>query len=467
MRDEMAFIGREHELGKLKDFYRSKTDNFAIVYGRRRVGKSELLRHSLISGDLPFVFLQCKGTGIRSNIDDLMAQAAEAFGLPDLRPHDLEAALKMLFELMKNRPGILVLDEYPYLRDLLPGCDTLIQYLVDFYRSGGLKLVICGSYLDVMKGISEYKSPLYGRSGLTLHLEPMDYLDSARFYPDFSNEDKVRLFSVFGGIPYYNAKIDSSMSVRENVIRLLASKDAVLANEASYLLMMEISKVSNAERVFEAIAAGAQKFSDILGKTSFSSSPALADTLKRLVDMGFLRKVCPVNDEGNRKKIRYAFDDNLMDFYFRYIYRNQSRQTLLTADQFYQRYIADDFETGYVPRHFELIVRQFLIRENKAGRMDPPFFKIGPYWYDLSQERRNGEFDVVTEDDEGWISWECKFRSSPMTQESVEQEISQVRASPLPAKRFGFVSRAGFKDVREAPDRRFFTLGDVYAGLDV
>ena len=147
---------------------------------------------------------------------------------------------------MKDRRGILVLDEYPYLRELLPGCDSFIQYLVDENRGAGLKLVLCGSYLDVMKGMLEYKSPLYGRAGLNLHVEPMDYFDSALFYPTFSDEDKVRLYSVFGGVPFYNAKIDGNLSVRENIIRLLTSKDAVLANEVSYLLMLEISKISNA-----------------------------------------------------------------------------------------------------------------------------------------------------------------------------------------------------------------------------
>lgn len=461
----MPFVGREHELRKLQDFYHSRSENFAIVYGRRRVGKSELLRHSLIHGDLPFVFLQCRGTGVQSNLDDLMAQAADAFGVPRMRPTDPETALKTLFELMQNRPAVLVLDEYPYLRDLLPGCDTLLQYLVDSYKTGGLKLVVCGSYLDVMKGMSEYKSPLFGRAALNLHLEPMDYLDSAKFYPGFSNEDKVRLFSVFGGVPYYNAKIDPSQSVRENVIRLLSDKDAVLANEAFYLLRLEISKISNAERVLEAMASGALKFSDILGKTAFSSSPALADTLNRLVAMGFLRKVCPINDQGNRKKTRYAFKDHLMDFYFRFIYRNQSRQAVLTAEHFYQRYINDDFETDYVPRHFERIVQQFLLRESKAGRIDPPILQIGSYWYDIPQERRNGEFDVVTEDDEGWVTYECKFKASPMTQEAVEQEIAQVKASDLPVRRFGFVSRVGFANVRQSPDRRFFTLEDLYRDL--
>ena len=309
----MAFYGREKELQQLKTFFHSDRENLAVVYGRRRVGKSELLRASLCSDDIPFVFLQCRTTSLKSNVDDLMLLARSEFGLPDLKFDDVESAFKYIYAAMKDRRGILVLDEYPYLRELLPGFDSFIQYLVDENRGAGLKLVLCGSYLDVMKGMLEYKSPLYGRAGLNLHVEPMDYFDSALFYPTFSDEDKVRLYSVFGGVPFYNAKIDGNLSVRENIIRLLTSKDAVLANEVSYLLMLEISKISNAERVFETIANGITKFTDILAKSGFSSSPALVDILKKLVEMGLLKKVTPINDENNRKKTCYKINDNLIN----------------------------------------------------------------------------------------------------------------------------------------------------------
>ena len=458
----MAFYGREKELQQLKNFFHSDRENLAVVYGRRRVGKSELLRASLCSDDIPFVFLQCRTTSLKSNVDDLMLLARSEFGLPDLKFDDIESAFKYIYAAMKDRRGILVLDEYPYLRELLPGCDSFIQYLVDENRGAGLKLVLCGSYLDVMKGMLEYKSPLYGRAGLNLHVEPMDYFDSALFYPTFSDEDKVRLYSVFGGVPFYNAKIDGNLSVRENIIRLLTSKDAVLANEVSYLLMLEISKISNAERVFETIANGITKFTDILAKSGFSSSPALVDILKKLVEMGLLKKVTPINDENNRKKTSYKINDNLINFYYRYVFKYQSRLSVFPAEKVFDAYIADDFETKYVPKAFEEIVKQFLIRENLAGRIEPPFFKIGSFWYDLPKLRKNGEFDVVTQDDDGYAAYECKFKGHPMTEAQVEQEIEQVKASPLPATRFGFVARSGFENVSAAPDRRFYSLADLY-----
>ena len=194
---KMSFFGREKELQFLKDFYHDERENLAVVCGRRRVGKSELLRASLCGGDLPFVFLQCRTTSIQGNVDDLLQLARTEFGLPDLHLNDLEGALKAICAFMKGRRGVLVLDEYPHLRGLLPGCDAVIAHLLDAHRDSGLKLVLCGSSLEVMKALTEERSPLKGKVGLNLHVEPMDYLDSALFYPGFSNEDKVRLYSWF------------------------------------------------------------------------------------------------------------------------------------------------------------------------------------------------------------------------------------------------------------------------------
>ena len=463
----MPFFGRKKEFGLLKDFYHDQRENLAVVCGRRRVGKSELLRASLGGGDLPFVFLQCRTTSIQSNVDDLMQLARTEFGLPELHLSDLEGALKAIFGFMEGRRSVLVLDEYPHLRGLLPGCDAVIAHLLDAYRDSGLKLVLCGSSLEVMKALTEERSPLKRKVGLNLHVEPMDYFDSALFYPDFSNEDKVRLYSVFGGMPFYNAKIDSSLSVRDNIIRLLAAPDAVLADEVGYLLMSEISKTSSAERVFEALAGGAVRFSEILEASQFSSSPALVDILKKLVGMELLRKVSPINDEHNKKRATYGFNDNLFHFHYRYVFRHQSRLKVWPAERVWDECMAEDFEFRYVPTVFEDIVKQFLLRENQAGRMEAPFFKIGSYGLDLPKERRRCEFGVVTEGAGGFAAYECDFQERPLTEAQVAEKIERVKASPLPAHRFGFVARAGFDHVLEGADRRFYDLDDLYRGRRV
>lgn len=458
----MIFYGRDNELSKLDDFYRSEKEHLGIICGRRRVGKSELLRKSLASGTIPFVFLQCRRTSEESNVIDFCQQAQSNLKLHQVQAVNFEAALRILYAVPLKQPVVIVLDEYPYLRELIPGLDSLIQYFIDTNPDSQIKWLLCGSYLDVMQGLVEYKSPLYGRASLFIKLEPMNYWDSSRFYSNYSFEDRLRIYSVFGGIPFYNARIDSSLSVKENILRLILNKDAVLINEVSYLLMMEVSKIDRAENVFEIMSNGYTKFTDIFQRSGLASSALLANVLTKLVNIGFLKKVSPINDEHNKKKIRYKFSDPLIDFYFRYVFKNLSKLSVISAERLWDISIRDDFESQYVPKYFEEITKQFLIKENLSNRIEPPFFKIGSYWYDSPNEKKNGEFDVVTEDSEGFVCYECKFKNQPMTAGDIEKEIAQVQASPLPCQRFGFVSRAGFHGKIDNPNVRLFTLADLY-----
>ena len=190
--------------------------------------------------------------------------------------------LKYIFELSVKEKIILVLDEYPYLRENIKGMDSILQSLVDKYKdTSKLTLIILGSYVEVMRSLLEHSNPLYGRVDLTIDLKQMDYYESAYFYPNFSVEDKVRIYSVFGGIPYYNRLIDDSKSVKDNIIELIASSGARLENEVSMYLNAEISKITNANEVFEALSRGYTRYSDILSQSHVSSGPTLVDVLDK------------------------------------------------------------------------------------------------------------------------------------------------------------------------------------------
>jgi len=324
---------------------------------------------------------------------------------------------------------------------------------VEDYYDGVIKQCHCleevkltqlrGDY-SVMKELLAKQNPLYGRIDLTLNLKPMDYYESALFYPAFSDEDKVRIYSVFGGIPYYNRLIDGKKSVRENIIELIASPGARLENEVSMYLSSEISKITNANEVFEALAKGFSRYKDILDQSHVSSGPALVDVLDKLIRMDVVDKITPINDENNRKKSGYFISDNLSLFYYKYIFRNSSRMNIMDSDIFYDRYIAEDFETKYVPKVFEDVCRQYLIRRNRKGLMDEIFEKIGKYYYDDPVAKKNGEFDIVTQDDKGYIFYEAKFRKEPVTEQMIREEICQVEQTGLECYKYGFFSRSGF-----------------------
>ena len=439
------FYGREAERKKLHTMFHSDGQMISLIYGRRRIGKSELIKQVLKETDITGIYYECKQTTEKNNVDSLAELIGEAFQFPTPAFKDMEQLLQFLFKRSKQEPLILVLDEYPYLRENAKGLDSILQSVIDSNKdTSHMKLIICGSYVDTMKALLARQNPMYGRIDLTISLNPMDYYDSALFYPSFSDEDKVRLFSVFGGIPYYNRLIDSKKSIRENVIDLIASPGARLENEISMYLNSEISKITNANEVFEALAKGFSRYKDLLDQSNVSSGPALVDILDKLIRMDVVAKEAPINNENNRKKSGYFISDNLSLFYYKYIFRNISRMNIMDPDVFYDKYIADDFETKYVPKIFETICKQYLIRRNRKGLMEEPFEKIGKYYYDDPVEKKNGKFDIVTQDDRGYIFYEAKFRKDPVTESMVQNEIRQVTQTGLNCYKYGFFSRSGF-----------------------
>ena len=456
------FYGRENERKKLCAMFHSDGQMISLIYGRRRIGKSELIKQVLKETDIKSVYYECKQTTEQNNVDSLAELIGEAFDFPKPAFENMEVLLRFLFQKSEKEPMILVLDEYPYLRENSKGLDSVLQSVIDHYKdTSNMKLIVCGSYVDTMKELLERQNPLYGRIDLTLNLKPMDYYESALFYPEFSEEDKVRLFSVFGGIPYYNRLIDAKKTVRENIIELIASSGARLENEVAMYLNSEISKITNANEVLEALAKGFSRYKDILDQSNVSSGPALIDILDKLMRMDVVAKEAPINDENNRKKSGYFISDNLSLFYYKYIFRNLSRMNIMDPDVFYDKYIAEDFETKYVPKSFERICKQYLIRKNRKDMMDEIFEKIGKYYYDDPVEKRNGEFDIVTLDDKGYIFYEAKFRKEPVTESVVQNEIRQVKQTGLACYRYGFFSRAGFTCDQEK-DCILIELSELY-----
>ena len=458
----MEFIGRKNEQKRLKKVIDSNELNTTLIFGRRRVGKSELVKHVLKDYDCLKFYYECKEVSEKSNTNALSELISETLKLPKFEFNDFESILKYIFELGKERKVILILDEYPYLKKIVQGIDSIIQSLIDNYKDvSNVSFIILGSYVDIMKSLLLSSNPLYGRIDLTIDLKPMDYYDSSLFYSSFSNEDKVKLYSVFGGIPYYNRLIDSSKSVYENIIDLIASDGARLENEVSMYLNSEISKIVNANEVFLALSKGFSKYSDILSQSHVSSGPTLVDVLDKLIKMNVVIKVNPINSNENNKKSSYYISDNLSLFYYRYIFKYLSQMKIMDSNVFFDKYIKKDFEEQYVPHVFESICKEYLIRKNKEGKFDPILEKIGKYYYDNPKEKLNGEFDVVSLDSKGYIFYEAKFRNISINDSMIEKEIEQVSKTKLNCYKYVFISKSGF-ECKERDNVELINLEELY-----
>ena len=458
----MKFIGRVMQLEKLKKEVTCDEMRVSLIYGRRRVGKSELVKQAIKESGVKSFYYECKQVTEESNVRSICEVISEMQDLPVLGFTSIEKLLDYVFLLAKQENMVLVLDEYPYLRDNVKGLDSILQTLIDKYRDiSKLKLIILGSYVDIMKSLLEHSNPLFGRVDLTIDLKQMDYYESALFYPNMSDEDKVRIYSVFGGIPYFNRLIDDKKSVKENIIELIASPGARLENEVTMYLNAEISKIVNANEVFEALAQGFSKYSDILSQSHVSSGPTLVDVLDKLMKMEVVEKKAPINDEKNKKKAGYYICDNLSLFYFRYIFKYSSQMKIMDPDVFYDKYIRDNFEEEYVPHKFEEICRQYLIRENRAGNIEPVIEKIGKYYYDDPTTHTNGEFDVVSLDELGYVFYEVKFRKKKISKKVIDEEIQQVKNTGLNCYKYVFFARSGFT-AKETDEIKQIELAQLY-----
>ncbi len=440
----MGFIGREEELNLLNDLIKSDNFESILIYGRRRVGKSELIKHCLETNDVLSIYYESKQTSEQNNLISLSNIVSYSLKLP-LGFNSIEELLEFIFSQSLDKKIILVIDEYPFLKAKVEGMDSILQTLIDKYaNTSKLKLIICGSYIQIMKDLLSAHNPLYGRFKKSIDLLPMNYYDASKFYNKFSNEDKVALYSVFGGIPYYNSLISENKTVKENIIDLIASKDPSLFQEIPSFLNTEISRIVNANEVFEALGKGYHKFVDITNKSYVSSAPSTIDVLNQLINLRLVEKRAPINDENNRKKSSYYISDNLALFYYKYIFPNQSIINVMNKNIFFDSFINEDFYTKYIPKQFENICKEYLIKENKNNKLKTPFFKIGTYYYDNPETKTKGEFDVVTLDKNGYIFYECKYKEKAINKEIIDEEIEQIKKTSLNCYKFGFFSKSGF-----------------------
>lgn len=457
----MNFIGRQDELGILKKAYESNDYEGIVVYGRRRIGKSELIKESYKDTNLISLYYECVDASEETNAKFLSEQISKVFNMPTPNFASIRECLKFIFTQSLDKTVVLVLDEYPYLRKNNYSLDSIIQTIVDEYKNKcHLKFILCGSYVAVMEEILSSKNPLFGRFSIKINVRQMNYYDSAKFYPLMTNEDKVAIYSIFGGVPYYNQFIDDKLTVEDNIINLVASPNSRLLTEAKDFVALEINKMANANETFTAIAAGNKKFSDILNKSHVTSSPTLVDVLKKLEDMDAISRVSPINDESQKKAI-YEICDRLTLFYYRYIFRRLSFFGTMNSKDFFNEFIKEDFYGHFVPKEFERISAQYLIKQNIERKINPPLYKVGKYYYDDPFNKTNGEFDVVTMNKNGYDFYEVKFTKELVDDSVVNEEKYQLSKKNIEYNKLGFISKSGFS-INDPENYILITIDDIY-----
>ncbi|MBQ8063992.1 MAG: ATP-binding protein [Clostridia bacterium] len=435
------FIGREKVLKELTEQLESKKKTAVLVYGKRRVGKTTLIAEAAKSFSGVVIEQLFTNSTLPGNIALFGATVCEALDLPPVRFQTLND----IFEFLKSqkRDILVVMDEYQYLKQSgkKNEVDSFLQDIVD-HLTPQVKVVLCGSYITIMKELLERENPLFGRFTHIVHLEEFDYYDAARFYPEASVRRKIANYAIFGGSPFVLENLEESRSLKENVVNLLLPETGLLRSYMENIILREIQKVYDI-RIFEALGNGKKRYSEIQSLLGGDGNGLLDKQLKTLIQMESISKVAPINKQNDKKKQFYEITDNLMRFYFTFIFNRTGQISRLGEEAYYDAYI-EPLLNQFISRRFEDQVRQYFGRVIRAGKRKD-ILDYGTLWYDDPKTRTNGEFDCVLETKSGYEFYECKFYRDPMGVRECEEEEVQMRNVPgVEPVKVGFVCSAGF-----------------------
>lgn len=453
------FFAREKELALIEELLRKKSGS-AMIYGKRKVGKTTLLTHALSKSNDKTVYYECLKSTMEENIEGFVNVLVRENVIP------VPLAFRSftdVFAYLNTLDGTynVIIDEYPYLKEMTKPetVDSVFQAVIDNHLKN-IRLFISGSHVGMMKDMLEEKNALYGRYSLTLQLKELNYRDAALFYPEKTVYDKVGLYSVFGGSPYINEFIDPEKSLKENIIATILNESHPVYQYAEHLLISDFTNAIGAERIISAIANGKQKYGEIENKLGMKNNGLLSKQLASLLRMEIVTKTFPINKPDDSKKCAYEVNDNLLRFYYTYVYKNKSALRVLGPEAFYNEYVEHSLLT-FISHRFEEIVRDYFSLRAKSGKLKG-VTNIGTYYYDDSATKTNGEFDAVLERREGYDIYEVKYYASPLEIGEMKKEEAQIKSlKGIQTGKIGFISVSGFEKPTDEYD--LVTGEDLYS----
>ncbi len=445
------FVGRKRELDKLNTLYAGDSFEFAVVYGRRRVGKTTLIREFLKDKESVY-YMAVEGTK-KENLRGLSAAflmqgknnapAAESY----VEFRDYEAALAYIDLLAgEHRRIVIAIDEYPYLAASYPTISSLVQKHIDeCWKDSRLFLILCGSSMSFMEEqVLGYKSPLYGRRTAQFKIRPFTFWEAGEMLKDYSAQDRALLYGVTGGIPEYLSRIDGTKDVHENIIRLFFDESGRLFEEPINLMKQELREPMTYHSIISAIASGASRLNEIATKTGLESG-GCSNQLSSLIALQIVKKEVPMTQNANSRSTLYSLEDSMYLFWYRFVRPNSSSIMCGVGRQIYETVVMpqnDDF----MGRIFETICRQYLFLPEIYGKLPFPIGQIGRWWGNNARARRQEEIDLMAISGETVLFGECKWRNEKIGRQVVERLLERGELFQYPEKYYYIFSKTGFKE---------------------
>lgn len=447
------FIGRQKELNSLNQLYNSKQFEMAVIYGRRRIGKTTLIDEFI--KDKANIFFTAEETTAELNLRSLSQAISSLDKIPaESYFEHFEQAFRSINQLAQDEKLVFIIDEYPYLAQSEPAVSSTLQKIIDhlYLKNPNLLLILCGSSMSFMeKQVLGYQSPLYGRKSAHYKLLPFSLEEAHQLLPGFEKADLLTLYGATGGIPLYLGRMNDQLTLKENLIQQFFERNAALAEEPRNLLNQEVRTPERYLAIIQAIASGRTTNSEIANATGLEVN-SLSPYLNGLLELEIIEKIYPLGEEKNRKRGIFRIKDGLYQFYYKFvpkykllIERNQS-EPLWAA-------IQDDLAI-FTSKVFEEYCKNWLLSKNGQDIYPMLILQIGSWWgnHPLVREKQPEEIDILAwgaNKDEMLIG-ECKWRTQDIGIDVVNKLEERSTFFNRPKKTLFLFSKSSFSEADKA-----------------
>ena len=479
------FIGRKQELQFLEDKYNSKGGQLIVLYGRRRVGKTETLRE--FCKDKRHIFYSCREVSdklqLRSFSEKLLKENIPAASYIK-EFSEWEIALKSVLDLpYGEEKKLLIIDEFPYMCRGNESIPSVLQNLWDeLFKDENIMIVLCGSAMSfIEKELLAEKNPLYGRATGIYKMEAMSFYDAVQFFPNYTDRDKIIAYSILGGIPHYLRQFDADLTLEENIKRNILTKGCVLYSEVEFLLRQELRETPLYNSIIEAVALGNTKLNDISVKSLVDDTSKTSVYLKNLIELEIIKREFSVDDgmkeRANTNRGLYRLTDNFFRFWYAFVFTNYSELESGDADGVFEYAIKPNLHE-FASFAFEDVCREYVRKMQRTGRLPFRYQRMGRWWGRTTVHRKDKtevqetEIDLlaVSQKADQYLVGECKYKGRPFSFAEYLDTSVKLSQQKEKAEFFYYLfSESGFDDNLTAEAEKdehlmLVGIGDVVNG---
>ena len=453
------FVDRQSELAFLKSILKRKRPTaaqFILLYGRRRVGKTVLLRHWAEGSGVPHTYWAAEKEPAALQRRKLYARVlgVEAAQAPTF--DSWADCWQAIAAFLAQRRQILILDEFTYAVESDPAMLSSLQHAWDSsFKESQAILVLCGSHVHTMETLQTRQSPLFGRLTGQWWLHPLPFATLGEFLPTWSVEERVAAYAVVGGVPAYLEWLDPDRSLVDNIRDVIVAPGSMFVAEPTFLLYDEVREPGTHLAILKAIGAGNHTLAEI-SDAALVSKAHLSAYLARLQELRLVERRLPVTVSPERRRLarsgRYHLSDPYFRFYFRFLTPYQD-DLAYRPEQVLPR-IREGLRAYVGMTAFEELARQWVIEQGRAGKLPFEVREVGSHW------SRREQVDVVAINwtDHAILLGEAKWGADPVGRSVIRELIDKAHRvlKELPGEgagwqvHYAFFARAGFTEAARA-----------------